>query len=90
MQEETDRDGETVGMRASVQCRENRGGGGGGGCGVAEDGDRRSGREEIEGEKGTERRGDERGTDSWLHHISLAVVECALTVRAAPVVVQYQ
>lgn len=32
----------------------------------------------------------QRGTDSWLHHISLAVVECALTVRVASVVVQYR
>lgn len=54
--------------------------------------------EEIETAGGNERRcerereGEEGngGTDSWLHHISLAVVECALTVRVASVVVQHR
>lgn len=56
-----------------------------------------------ERERGSEERQDERKRgsrrgwererekekDSWLHHISLAVVECALTVHAASVVVRY-
>jgi len=51
MQEETDRDGETVGMRASVQCRENGGGGGG----------RRGRRGRRRGQ--TERKGGNRGRE---------------------------
>lgn len=50
-----------------------------------------------EGKTGTERVGErkrervgEGERDSWLHHISLAVVECALTVHVASVVVQYR
>jgi len=50
--------------------------------------ERKGGNRGRERDRETGRR--ERETDSWLHHISLAVVECALTVRAAPVVVQYQ
>lgn len=45
-------------------------------------------RERERGRKGARERETER--DSWLHHISLAVVECALTVYVASVVVQYR
>lgn len=50
-------------------------------------------RERERGENRREERKDknrerERERDSWLHHISLAVVECALTVYPASVVVQ--